>query len=122
MEPFSDFDTAALQGYLRALRVCGLGKDSARKAAGALSLQAALSSSLSDFSVLPKRPCQQQTKLKSQGGGKFSEESLESGGPGLIDWLWHVLSVWPWACQLTSPGLFALQRSESRNTCLAKGR
>lgn len=93
---------------------------SAVNAGGVVYLQAAPSSSLSDFPALPKRPCQQQAKLKSQGGGKFSKDNVESSGPRLIYWLWRVLSVWPWACQLTSPRLFPQRQNESRDTCPAK--
>lgn len=88
MEPFSDLDLATLLCYLRVLSVGRLGKKPecapAINAGGVIYSEAAPSLSLCDFSVLPKRPCQQQTKLKSQGGGKFSKESLASNRPRLI--------------------------------------
>lgn len=88
----SDFELVALLCYLCVLSVVGwLGKKSecapAINAGGVIYSEAAPSLSLCDFSVLPKRPCQQQTKLKSQGGGKFSKESLASDRPRLIHWL-----------------------------------
>lgn len=114
VELFSDLDIAALKCYLHVWNVCWLGKKPECtpdiNAGGVIYFETAPSKSLSDFSVLPKRPCQQQTKLKSQGSGR---ENLESNRARLIYWLWHLLSVWPWACQLTSPRLFSQLQNES---------
>ena len=38
----------------------------------------------------------------------------------LTYWPWHLLSMWPWACQLTSPRLFSQLQNGNRNTYLVE--
>jgi hypothetical protein len=83
--PIFRVDTSALRRYPCVWSDRRLGKISEWmpdiNAGGVICFEAAPSSSQSDFSVLPTRPCQQQTKLNSQRGGK---ENLESNRSRLI--------------------------------------